>query len=139
MHNNFPRFSVTHIESETEEELLTRIKTQGAELIESLSRIDPKRTNENCTIEGQTDSMICSVKRDGKKRERPPPLTDSEASEDEDEESNLASHLATEADCRSCSFHIELPIQMEDSNQIIINRESGEVFIYPRDEAKDEE
>ena len=80
-----------------------------------------------------------SVKRNGKKREGPPPLTDSEASEDEDDEPSLASHLGTEANCRSCSFNVELPIQMEDSNRIFINLESGEVLIYPRDETKDEE
>ena len=47
-HNNFPRFNVIHLESETEEELLTRIKNQGTALIKSLSKIDPKRINENC-------------------------------------------------------------------------------------------
>ena len=30
-------------------------------------------------------------------------------------------------------------MQMEESNQIFINRESGEILIYPRDETKNEE
>ena len=30
-------------------------------------------------------------------------------------------------------------MQMEESNQIFINRESGEILIYPRDKTKDEE
>ena len=134
-HNNFPRFNVIHLESETEEELLTRIKTQGTALIESLSRIDPKRINENCATEGQTDSVTCSiqksdnsVKRNGKKREGPPPLTDSEPSEDEDDEPSLTSPPDTEANCTSCSFNVEIPMQMEESNQIFINRESGEIL-----------
>ena len=36
VHNNFPRFSITHPEEETEEDLLARIKIQGAEVIEHL-------------------------------------------------------------------------------------------------------
>ena len=61
VHNNFPRFNITHSESETEEELLTRIKIQGAEVIESLLRINPKRIKEDRTVEGQTDSVTCSI------------------------------------------------------------------------------
>ena len=34
---------------------------------------------------------------------------------------------------------MELPIQMEDSDQVFINRESGEVLIYPKNEVNDEE
>ena len=65
-------------------------------------------------------------------------------SEDEDDDPNLpkpavepdiASHLVTEPepDCRNCTFHMEPPIQMEDSDQ------SGEVLIYPKNEVNDEE
>ena len=82
----------------TEEELLTRIKAQGTEVIESLLRINPKGIKEDRTVEDQTDSVTCSiqtydnsVRKAGGKGEKPPPLTDSEASEDEDP--NLASHL----------------------------------------------
>ena len=34
---------------------------------------------------------------------------------------------------------MELPIQMEDSDQVFINRESGEVLIYPKNKVNDEE
>ena len=36
VHNNFPCFSITHPEEETEEDFLARIKIQGAEVIEHL-------------------------------------------------------------------------------------------------------
>ena len=130
-HNNFPRFNVIHLESETEEELLTRIKTEITALIESLSKIDPKRINGNCATEKQTDSVTCSiqksdnsVKRNRKKGEGPTLLTDGELSEDEDDEFSPNSQPDTETSCRSCLFNVEIPKQMEESNQIFINRES---------------
>ena len=106
-------------------------------------------------MRGQADSTTYpipehsnSVARAGEGGERPPPLTDSEANEDEDPnlpkpavEPDIASHLVTEPepDCRNCTFHMELPIQMEDSDQVFINWESGEVLIYPKNEVNDEE
>ena len=146
VHNNFPRFNITHPENETEEELLTRIQIQEAEVIECLLRINPRQIKTDSTFRGQADSITCSIHeyansvgRVGERGEKPPPLTDSKASEDEDPD--LASQLVTESesDCKNCSFHVELPIQMEDSDQIFINRESGEVLIYPRNEVEDEE
>ena len=40
--NNFPRFNIIHLENETEDELLTKIKIQGNNIIDSLLKIDPK-------------------------------------------------------------------------------------------------
>ena len=90
-------------------------------------------------MRGQTDSTTYPIPehfnhmpRAGEGGERPPPLTVSEASEDEDEypslpkpavEPDIASHLVTEPepDCRNCTFHMELLIQMEDSDQVFKN------------------
>ena len=139
VHNNFPRFSITNPEEETEEDLLARIKIQGAEMIEHLLKINPRQFKRDGSVRGpaaRTSYPIPehsnSVARAGEGGERPPPLTDNEASEDEDEDPNLpkpavepdiASHLVTEPepDCRNCTFHMELRIQMEDSDQVFIN------------------
>ena len=72
-----------------------------------------------------------SVERKEEKGEGPPPPTDGESSEDEDDESNPNSQPDTETKCRSCSFNVEMPMQIEESNQVFINRESGEILIYP--------
>ena len=79
------------------------------------------------------------MKKDGKKREEPPPLTDSEPSKDEDDELDSQSQTDTETKCRSCSFNVELPMELEESNQVFINRESGEILIFPKDETRNEE
>ena len=87
--------------------------------------------------------------KDGKEREEPPPLTDSEPSEDEDDElepsenedDDLDPELQTntKTKCNSCSFNVELPLELEESSQVLINQESGEILIFPKDETKDEE
>ena len=80
----------------------------------------------------------------------PPPLTDSEESDDNyDDPSPLkytmesadALYLTTETelDCNQCTFYMEPPIQMHDSDQVFISQLSGEVLIYPKNEAEDEE
>ena len=73
----------------------------------------------------------------------PPPLTDSEESDDNYDdpsppkptlESAAASYLTTEMelDCNHCTSYMEPPIQMHDSDQVFISRLSGEVLIYKK-------
>ena len=54
IHNNYPRFSIIHPESETEEDLLAKIKSQGAEMIEHLKKIRPKQAKGNSSMGGQS-------------------------------------------------------------------------------------
>ena len=90
-------------------------------------------------VRKKRDRSDRSVIKDGKEKEELPPLTDSEPSEDEDDKLDSQSQTDTETKCRSCSFHVELPIELEESNQVFINCESGEILIFPEDETRNEE
>ena len=78
-----------------------------------------------------------------------PPLTESEGSESEEEDSEISAsedsdshgedleNIVTECNC--CTLKIELPPELKTSDQVLINRESGEILIFPQDEIENEE
>ena len=39
LHNNFPRFNLLHKEGQSEEEILTRVKNQGIQILEKLRKL----------------------------------------------------------------------------------------------------
>ena len=39
LHNNFPRFHLLHKEGQSEEEILTRVKNQGTQILENLRKL----------------------------------------------------------------------------------------------------
>ena len=90
-----------------------------------------------------------SGKENGELEEGPPPLTESEWSEDESDNTDTSENKEynscdkiledIETKCNSCTFNVEIPLELEESNQVLINRESGEILIFPKDETKDEE
>ena len=109
-------------------------------------KINPKKPKGTYATKTENDGVACSIQNPdnsvGKREEKgegPPPLTDGESSEDEDDELNPNSQPDTETKCRSYSFNVEMPKQIEESNQVFINRESGEILIHPRDETRNEE
>ena len=81
--------------------------------------------------------------------ENHPPLTESEWSESEEEDSEISANedskppdedlenIVTECNC--CTLKIELPPELKTSDQVLINRESGEILIFPQDEVENEE
>ena len=81
--------------------------------------------------------------------DNPPPLTESEWSESEDEDSEISINEESdsctedpgniEIECNCCTLKMELPPELKASDQILINRESGEILIFPQDEIKAEE
>ena len=90
-----------------------------------------------------------SGREDGAIEEKPPPLTESEWSESEDDDSETSANEEVDSceeekenidiECNSCTFKIEIPPELEASDQVLINRENGEILIFPQDEIKDEE
>ena len=90
-----------------------------------------------------------STEESREQNEGPPPLTESELSEDESDETNSSENEEddsydkisedTETKYNSCTFNVEVPLELEESNQVLINRESGEILIFLKDETKDEE
>ena len=90
-----------------------------------------------------------SGREDGAIEEDPPPLTESEWSESEDDDSETSANEEVDScdenkknidiECNSCTFKIEIPPELEASDQVLINRENGEILIFPQDEVKDEE
>ena len=101
--NNFPRFNITCTEDETENDILNRIKSQGKKIINSLTKINPKKNDgtekendgvaysiqdSNKSIRKKRRNSAVSMKKGGEKREESPHLTDSESSEDDDNELN---------------------------------------------------
>ena len=78
--------------------------------------------------------------------EGPPLLTESEWSEDEDDDTEISGNEEEkscdeisediEMECNSCTFKIEIPHELEESDQVLINRETGEILIFPQDESK---
>ena len=85
----------------------------------------------------------------GEIEEGPPPLTESEWSETEDDDTETSGNEEVdscgenseniEIECNSCTFKVEIPPELEESDQVLINRETGEILIFPQDEVKDEE
>ena len=78
-----------------------------------------------------------------------PPLTESEGSESEEEDSENSASEDNDAhgenlenittDCNCCTLKIEFPPELKTSDQVLINRESGEILIFPQDEVENEE
>ena len=64
---------------------------------------------------------------------------DTDASENEEDNSCDKILEDIETKCNSCTFNVQIPPELEESNQVLINRESGEILIFPKDETKDEE
>ena len=113
--NNYPRFSVIATEKETDDDILERIKTKGDEIISSLQKIgsNVNKKRENKRDQGKvytTQKRRKTAKKknkasfpsdsepeeshSGKENEvmedNPPPLTESEWSESEDEDSEIS-------------------------------------------------
>ena len=90
-----------------------------------------------------------STEENREQNEGPPPLTESELSEDESDENESSENEeddlhhetpeGTNTKCNSCTFNVEAPFELEESSQVLINQESGEILIFPKDETKDEE
>ena len=45
LHNNFPRFNLLHKEGQSEEEILTRVKNQGIQILEKLRKLKAENDN----------------------------------------------------------------------------------------------
>ena len=81
--------------------------------------------------------------------DNPPPLTESEWSESDNEDSEVSLNKESDScneepenvriECNSCTLKMELPPELKARDQIFINRESGEILICPQDEIKGEE
>ena len=81
--------------------------------------------------------------------DNPPPLTESEWSESEEEDSEISANEkrdscvedpgSIETECNCCTLKIELPPELKTSDQVLINRESGEILIFHQDEIEAEE
>ena len=81
--------------------------------------------------------------------EGPPTLTESEWSEDEDDNTETSGNKEVdsfdensediEIECNRCTLKVEIPPELEESDQVLINRETGEILIFPQDESKNEE
>ena len=82
-----------------------------------------------------------SREENGEQEEGPPPLTESEWSEDEDDNTETSGNKEVdsfdensediEMECNSCTFKVEIPPELEESDQVLINRETGEILIFP--------
>ena len=162
-------------EKETDDDILARIKIKGDEIINSLLKIGSNeiKRRENKRDQGKVYSTqkyrktakkkknkasfpsdsepeeSNSGREDGAIEEDPPPLTESEWSESEDDDSETSANEEVDScdenkknmdiECNSCTFKIEIPPELEASDQVLINRETGEILIFPQDEVKDEE
>ena len=172
--NNYPRFNLITTENETDDDILARVKIKGDEIINSLLKIKSNRNKRgrNKSNHGKVYSTrkIRKIRRSKGKADFPsdceaeesysgteneemednlPPLTESEGSESEEEDSETSAseyndthgkdleNIATECNC--CTLKIELPPELKTSDQVLINRESGEILIFPQDEIEAEE
>ena len=76
-------------------------------------------------------------------------MTESELSEEESDEASSNEECEnyppdktlenTETECNECTFSVEIPPELKESDQVLINRETGEILIFPKDETQDEE
>ena len=63
----------------------------------------------------------------------------SEISVNEESDSCTEYPESIDIECNCCTLKIELPPELKSSDQVLINRESGEILVFPQDEIKDEE
>ena len=123
------RFNLLHPKEESEKELLIRVKKQGEQILKNLMELKVRYDNIYLSNEGSDPKETNTGGREN--------LINCASTESRSETPKQASE--SELNCKHCALLFEEPNQLKESDKVYVNRLSGEVLIFPKDETHDEE